>query len=91
MKISKPQLSVLTALYRLGQSDLPVNVTTVAVVAAKRRGAVACHLSALDDLGLVDACRLRLTLAGLALAVAHVAPARVQVENVALSFDSLAA
>lgn len=76
MMIPKPLLLVLSALYRLNRDNLPVNVTTIAITIGARRAAVACRISELHDLGLIDAERLRLTMAGLAVTAASMAPPR---------------
>lgn len=64
---------LLTALYRLGRSNCPINIRTLALLTGQRLGVVACQLHVLDQAGLVDSCRIRLTLAGLVVAVDAIA------------------
>jgi DNA-binding IclR family transcriptional regulator len=61
---------VLTALWRLAQRGRPANVAALAHESQLSPASVRRHLRALDAAGLVDGECRRLTLPGLALAVA---------------------
>ena len=67
--LNQPQMQALAVLYQLARQDRPADVSLVA--AALGRSCVQADrlLAELDGLGLVDADRARLTMAGLALAV----------------------
>lgn len=68
MALTRLQLRLLVALLDLVQADQPANVRVLAERLDLRLGVVATQLGLLDDLGLVHAARLRLTLQGLAVA-----------------------
>ncbi len=70
------QAAVLQHLYELAAATQRPNVRCIAEGVGARLAPVADALSALHVAGLVDATRLRLTLAGLAVAVAMRAQAR---------------
>jgi len=70
MKSETLQVAVLQHLYELAAATQQPNVRCIAEAVGARLAPVADALSALHVAGLVDATRLRLTLPGLAVAVA---------------------
>lgn len=68
MTLTRLQLRLLVALLDLAQADQPANVRLLAERLDVRLGVVATQLGILDELGLVHAARLRLSLEGLAVA-----------------------
>ena len=70
MNSNELHVAVLQALLELAAADRQPSVRRLAERVGARLGAVAQALSVLHEAGLVDATRLRLTLSGLAVAVA---------------------
>lgn len=68
MALTRLQLRLLVALFDFAQADRPANVRALAQHLDVRLGVVATQLGVLDDLGLVQAARVRLSLEGLAIA-----------------------
>lgn len=64
-------IAALALLYRLAHADRPADLALVADNLGVSCTAADALLAELEAIGLVDAERVRLTLAGLALAVSH--------------------
>jgi Mn-dependent DtxR family transcriptional regulator len=70
MTSRKLHVATLQQLLELGSDDRQASVRSLAASVGVRLGVMAEILSSLHEAGLVDATRLRLTLSGLAVAVA---------------------
>jgi Mn-dependent DtxR family transcriptional regulator len=82
MSLTRLQLRLLVALLDLAQANRPANVRRLAEALDVRLSAAACALATLDELGLVHAARVRLSMGGLVVATA--ARARLAELGVAL-------
>jgi Mn-dependent DtxR family transcriptional regulator len=68
MTLTRLQARLLVALLDSAQADLPASVGSLARQLGIRLGVAANQLAALDELGLVHAGRIRLSMAGLVVA-----------------------
>lgn len=68
MTLTRLQARLLVALLESAQADEPASVGALARRLGVRLAVVANQLAALDDLGLVHAGRIRLSMAGLVIA-----------------------
>lgn len=81
MTLPTAESLVLSGLFALAQQDRPATLIRLAAFTELPRERVEACLGRLDTAGLVDRERLRLTLPGLALAVAAAPRARRELES----------